>query len=237
MSQVLLTVVIPAFNESPTINQVVSRVLNAPYEKQVIAVDDGSTDDTLNKLLMWKDDPRVEVLSFPLNRGKGTAIRTALTRARGEYIIIQDADLEYDPTEYDRVIGPLLSGTAQIVYGSRYCSGSVKHWDAFRLGVIVLNACVKLIYGATVTDEATCYKAMATETLRQMDLECERFDFCPEVTAKACRMGLAITDVAISYKPRTVSAGKKIRLADGLDALYTLWKWRRWRPGSRTTQP
>jgi hypothetical protein len=172
------------------------------------------------------------LLEHSNNRGKGAAIRTGLEHAQGRFAIIQDGDLEYAPDEYPRLIEPLLAGQAEVVYGSRYMSRkrqARRSWGVLRCGVTLLNICTRLLYGARLTDEATCYKALSTALLRAMDLQCERFEFCPEVTAKACRLGLSILEVPISYNARGVKAGKKIRWTDGLEALRTLWRWRRWR--------
>lgn len=169
-------------------------------------------------------------------------MRTGPEQVQGRFTIIQDSDLEYDPQHYPRLIEPLLSGEAQVVYGSRYLrpkAGSRQRWNLFRCGVAMLNLCARLFYGARLTDEATCYKAFPTVLLRAMDLRCERFEFCPEVTAKACRLGLTIRKVPISYDARSVQSGKKIRWTDGLAALAALWRWRDWRckRGSGASQP
>jgi glycosyltransferase involved in cell wall biosynthesis len=217
----LLTVIIPAYNEARTIGELVARVRDTPLPKQIIVVDDGSTDSTTAKLEAWP----VTVLTQPVNRGKGAAIRTGLEHAEGTYTIIQDADLEYEPQDYPRLLAPLLAGRADAVYGARRLRWSVGHF-----GVSVLNRLVRWLYGMRITDEATCYKIFRTHDLRAMDLRCERFEFCPEVTAKACRMGLRIVEVPIGYSPRTVSDGKKIRWRDGYEAIKTLWRWRNWQP-------
>ena len=214
----LLTVIVPVFNEAATIAGPLWRVLAPPYPKQVIVVDDGSSDGTVEVLEAWQGHREVESLAHSKNRGKGAAIRTALDNARGRFTIIQDADLEYDPQDYPDLIEPLLSGDAQVVYGSRTLNGHWAHgqrWNLFALGVRVLNVCLRLLYGARVTDEATCYKAFPTPTLKAMGLQCERFEFCPEVTAKACRLGFKILEVPIHYEPRSVREGKKIRWSDG----------------------
>ncbi len=234
----VLTVIVPVYNEGPTIDELLRRVLAAPYDKQVIVVDDGSTDGTARILERWPEDPRVEVLRHPQNGGKGLAIRTGLRYAKGGYTIIQDGDLEYDPQDYPKLIEPLLSGEAQVVYGSRYLrklGEGRRPWRLHRFGVFLLNLCVRLLYRTRVTDEATCYKAFPTALLRAMDLQCARFEFCPEVTAKACRLGRAILEVPIRYDARTWQAGKKIRWRDGLEALATLWRWRSWRPAPGVT--
>jgi len=236
----VLTVIIPVYNEAGTIDELLRQVIAAPYQKQVIVVDDGSTDGTESIVKRWEESRRVEVLQHSRNRGKGAAIRTGLAQAEGRFAIIQDAELEYDPQDYTHLIEPLVSGKADVVYGSRYLRNSWKsrqRWGLFRFGVSMLNACVRLLYGARLTDEATCYKAFPTAVLRSMEMECERFEFCPEVTAKACRMGLEITEVPIRYEGRTIQAGKKIRWTDGMAALGTLWRWRNWRPrGPQTTE-
>ena len=227
----LLTVIVPVYNELQTVDELLRRVLAAPYGKQVIVVDDGSTDGTVETLERWEGHAQVELLRHCGNRGKGAAIRTGLEHAEGRFTIIQDGDLEYDPKDYRRLVEPLLSGEAQVVYGSRYLRRKGeprRRWRLFRCGVAVLNVCVRLLYGARLTDEATCYKAFPTALLRAMDLECERFEFCPEVTAKACRLGLKIQEVPIGYDARSVQAGKKIRWIDGLAALAALWRWRNW---------
>ncbi len=242
------------YNEAPSIDALLQRVLAAPYSKQVIIVDDASTDGTVAALQRWEGHPCVELLAHGRNRGKGAAIRTALEAARGRITIIQDADLEYDPQDYPLLIEPLLAGKAQVVYGSRYLGVTADaanaltpcppegreerfsaelrtaRWTLFRCGVAAINLVVRLLYGTWLTDEATCYKAFPTDAIRKMDLVCQRFEFCPEVTAKALRMGLRILEVPIHYDARSFQAGKKIRWTDGLAAIATLWKWRKWRP-------
>ena len=264
-----LTVIVPVFNEAGTIDEVLRRVLAAPYAKQVLVVDDCSTDGTADRLAQWEGHPEVELLQHGRNQGKGAAIRTGLEQARGEFTIIQDADLEYDPQDFSRVVEPLLRREAQVVYGSRYLGGRESRGESregtgtgtgtgtdedrglrmedrqvaersgwrrwpFDLAVSVLNVAVRVLYGVRITDEATCYKAFPTDILRAMDLQCERFEFCPEVTAKACRMGLTILEVPIHYAPRSAAEGKKIRWTDGVEALRTLWRWRQWRPSSES---
>jgi hypothetical protein len=229
----LLTVLVPVYNERDTIDELLRRVTAAPYDKQIVVIDDGSTDGTIEILERWQDYPGVEVVEHVFNRGKGAAIRTGLERARGRFTIIQDADLEYDPQEYRVLLEPLLAGQAQVVYGSRYLKPGQQALQGswlFRRGVALLNLGVRLLYGVKLTDEATCYKLFPTWALKAMDLQCQRFEFCPEVTAKTCRLGLSILEVPITYAPRTNQQGKKIRWTDGLQALAVLWKWRRWRP-------
>jgi glycosyltransferase involved in cell wall biosynthesis len=230
LDTLLLTVIVPVYNEAATIDTLLRRVFTAPYQKQVIVVDDGSVDGTRVVLQEWEGYPNLLILRHPVNRGKGAAIRTGLENAVGRYTLIQDADLEYDPDEYTRLLEPLLTGQAEVVYGSRYLSGGPNRppWTLNRLGVVILNRWLRLLYGVRLTDEATCYKVFPTEVLRRMDLACEGFEFCPEVTAKAFRLGLRIHEVPISYRPRGVREGKKIRWKDGCRAAVTLWKYRNW---------
>jgi glycosyltransferase involved in cell wall biosynthesis len=233
---VLLTVLVPVYNEAATIDALLRRVLAAPYRKQVVVVDDGSRDDTQSVLQRWEGRANFVFLRHAVNRGKGAAIRTGLDRARGKFTLIQDADLEYDPGEYPRMLEPLVAGQADVVYGSRYLDMQAPGrapWTLNRVGVVGLNLWLRLLYGVRLTDEATCYKAFPTEVLRRMDLACERFEFCPEVTAKASRLGLRIHEVPISYRPRGLKEGKKIRWRDGWVAAATLWKYRRWSPRPR----
>jgi glycosyltransferase involved in cell wall biosynthesis len=230
---VLLTVIVPVYNEAATIAQLLAHVLAAPVPKQVVIVDDGSDDGTSDLLQKWIGHREVVLLRHAHNRGKGAAIRTALAYARGRFTLIQDADLEYFPGDYPSLLEPLLRGEAQVVFGSRYLAhtghaAATARWC--RYGVGLLNLCVRLLYGVRLTDEATCYKVFPTDLLRAMDLRCERFEFCPEVTAKACRMGLPIVEVPIRYRPRGRAAGKKLRCYDGIQALGNLWKWRSWSP-------
>ncbi|HVA49388.1 MAG TPA: glycosyltransferase family 2 protein [Pirellulales bacterium] len=251
----LLTVIVPVYNEAATVDELLRSVVDVPLDMQVLVVDDGSTDGTTGVLERWEGHPVVELLAHSRNSGKGAAIRTGLEQAQGKYTLVQDADLEYDPRDYLCLLEPLLAGEADVVYGSRYLrsrtairensgeadpettlltaartltSPATPPWTTFRIGVCALNAATRWLYGARLTDEATCYKLFRTETLRAMRLECERFEFCPEVTAKACRMGLHIAEVPVGYCPRGAAEGKKIRLRDGIEALKTLWRWRKW---------
>jgi glycosyltransferase involved in cell wall biosynthesis len=228
-----LTIIIPVYNELGTIDELLRQVVQCPLSKQILVVDDASNDGTSERLSDWSRRGEIDLVRHDQNRGKGAAIRTALADALGEYVIIQDADLEYDPQDYLPLINALRQGDGDVVYGSRYANGrglSLGEGFSFRCGVALLNRTVRLLYRVKITDEATCYKVFPRQVLEALDLECERFEFCPEVTAKVCRMGLKIKEVPISYRPRTARAGKKLRLRDGLAALYTLWRWRKWRP-------
>ncbi len=318
----LLTVIVPVYNEAETVAEQLARILAAPYAKQVIVVDDGSTDATPHVLAAWRDQDPFEVHTHEVNRGKGAAIRTALPYARGRFTIVQDADLEYDPEDYPRLIGPLLAGEARAVFGSRYlpespserlskrvasvvramkarlqgamsaltvmlwgwvrktdaeghgskataweghpkaASGAEvrsakrrsRRWDPRRLGEAALKLAARLLYGARLSDAAASPKAFSTELLRTLELQCERFEFGPEVTAKLSRGGEKIVEVPIRYERRqardswfkerfarrataAVDRGsgrrppaKKHRWTDGPRALATLWRWRHWAP-------
>jgi dolichol-phosphate mannosyltransferase len=228
-----LTILIPVFNERATISELLDRVVTdgAPERtRQIIAVDDCSTDGSDEVLRSWQQaHPEIdlEIYRHETNAGKGLAIRTGLAHARGEVTIIQDADLEYDPADYEAVISPIMNGDAEVVYGSRYLRKE-NHlpWTPNRVCVHLLNVMVRVLYGQKITDEATCYKAFRTDLLKRLDLRCRRFEFCPEVTAKVCRLGIPIVEVPIRYEPRTKSEGKKIGWRDGIGAISELMRWR-----------
>jgi len=220
-----VTILVPALNEEETIAEVLDRVLALPLSVQVIVVDDGSNDRTPEILRSYAD--RVLVLTNPARSGKGNAIRKALPFAEGVATIVQDADLEYAPEQIPDLINPILEGKSNVVYGTRFGTGLPKGMALPNKVVNVLLAwAVRLLYFRRLTDEATCYKAFRTDLLRQMNLECKRFEFCPEVTAKSIRLGEKILEVPIDYVPRSKAAGKKIRWTDAPDAFWTLLKHR-----------
>ncbi len=229
MSTPVLTVIVPVFNESSSVDAVLREVLAAPYDKQILVVNDGSTDDTRRVLDDWRSDPSIRILCHEVNRGKGAAIRTAVSHAIGRFTIIQDGDLELHPSDYPALIEPLLADEADFAIGSRFLK-KVNSPRALHWGVSLLNLVLRLLYGIRLSDEACGYKALSTQFLRQMDLQCERFEFCPEVVAKASRMQLRIREVPVEYHPRSVAEGKKLRYRDGFQALLTLWRWRNWSP-------
>ncbi|HZY84343.1 MAG TPA: glycosyltransferase family 2 protein [Gemmataceae bacterium] len=226
----ILSVIIPVYNEERTIDALLRRVVSGPFpypEKEVIVVDDGSRDGTAGALARWRDHPGVLLLRHPRNRGKGAAVRTGLDHACGEIALIQDADLEYDPADYPRVLAPIRAGRAAVVYGSRYLRPAARlPWSKFRCAVWLLNQVVRLLYGQRLTDEATCYKALRTDVFRRLDLRAERFELCAEMTAKVCRLGLPIVEVPITYAPRTAREGKKIGWRDAWATLWALLRWR-----------
>ncbi len=232
--QPTLSVIVPVFNEANWLRSVVLRVHGAPYSKHVLIVDDGSSDGTSAIAReLCEELPDVEWFRHGANLGKGAAIRTALDRANGLFTVIQDGDLECDPADYPKLLAPLLAGETDVVYGSRYL-GRTRGYAGRRLmdlGVKVLNVAVWGLYGVRLTDQAAAYKIFPTEVLRA-ELQCRRFEFCAEVTAKACRLGLRIKEVAVRYTPRTRAEGKKLRLSDGMVALWTLGRYRRWKPAA-----
>ncbi|MFM7321795.1 MAG: glycosyltransferase family 2 protein [Armatimonadota bacterium] len=227
----LLTVAVPVYNERATVLPLLERVLAVPVSLEVVLVDDGSTDGTRELLRerCAQGDPRVRLIEHPVNQGKGAAIVTAIGAARGRFLIVQDADLEYDPGDYPALLAPLLSGEAEVVYGSRFArcrwpeGMRFPNWLANRILTIATNV---LFPGARITDEATCYKVFRRDVLGRFALRARRFDFCPEVTAKVLRRGIRIHEVPISYVARTGAQGKKIRWTDALDAFRALVRYR-----------
>jgi dolichol-phosphate mannosyltransferase len=228
-TQYVLTVAMPAYNENATLREILARVLAVDLPLEVVVVDDGSTDGTREILRDEVDGkyPNVRVVYHEHNQGKGAAIVTAIAHARGEFLVVQDADLEYDPQDFHRLLEPLLSGRADVVYGSRFM-GSIRdmkaaNWLANRILTVTANV---LYPGARITDEATCYKTFRTSVLRSFPLRSRRFDFCPEVTAKVLKRGYRIHELPIHYVARSVTQGKKIRWTDAFDAFWTLVKYR-----------
>ncbi len=225
----LLSVAIPVYNERATLLTILEKIRDVPLSMELILVEDGSTDGTreLLKSEIEGQYDNVRVLYHAKNQGKGAAIVTAIGAARGEFLIVQDADLEYDPSDYPRLLAPLISGQAQVVYGSRF-KGKVTN---MRLPNLLANKLLTLTTnilfpGARISDEATCYKVFRTDLLQKFTLNARRFDFCPEVTAKVLKRGIKIHEIPIEYVARSVSQGKKIRWTDAFDAFWTLFKYR-----------
>ncbi|MCX8052912.1 MAG: glycosyltransferase family 2 protein [Armatimonadetes bacterium] len=218
-----LSIIIPAYNEMETIPEVLKRVRAQPFDKEIIVTDDGSTDGTREFL---REQPDVKLIENPRNIGKGASIRAALSHVTGDIVLIQDADLEYDPDDYAALIAPIVEGKADIVYGTRFTRGRPKMRLVNYIANRIFAFLATVLYGTKVTDEATCYKAFRTEVIKSLDLRCKRFEFCPEVTARLLKRGYRYAEVPVSYEARTHAQGKKIRWYDGLECIWTLIKYR-----------
>jgi dolichol-phosphate mannosyltransferase len=221
-----LSVIIPCFNEAKHITQVLDAVRRLDIPNEIIVVDDGSTDESTAILDEYSKQNPILIHKSVLNFGKGTAIRVGLKYVTGDIVIIQYADLEYDPSQYPQMIQPIIDGEADVVYGSRF-RGKIEGMKlANRIANYLLTWTANLLYRSGITDEATCYKAFRTENLKKLPLKCTKFEFCPEVTAKLCKRGVKIKEVPISYTARSISEGKKIRWTDAFSAMWTLIKYR-----------
>jgi glycosyltransferase involved in cell wall biosynthesis len=223
----MLSVIVPVFNERSTVAEIVRRMrsVELPIEREIVVVDDGSDDGT-GAVLTQLRDSTVRVIAHPQNRGKGAAIRTGLESATGDLVLVQDADLEYDPEDWPRLLAPVLKGRARVVYGSRFTGERRNmlflHWVGNRFLSLVTN----VLYNSTLSDMETCYKLFDRRVLDGIRLHADRFDFEPEFTAKMLRRGIRIYEVPISYAGRELSEGKKITWQDGVTALWTLVKYR-----------
>ena len=227
MQAQLLSVVVPAYNEERTVEELLRRVLSTPHEKEVIVVDDGSTDRTPEILRGFQGESRVKILTNEKNRGKGASVARAISECRGEIVLIQDADLEYDPDDYDRLLGPILEGRADAVYGSRFHTGPRRvllFWHS--VGNRVVTTFSNMLTDLNLTDMETGFKAFRRELVRGMKLRSRRFGFEAEITAKLARADARIYEVPVSYHGRTYREGKKLTWWDGLAAL--LWIFRFW---------
>ncbi len=220
----MLSIIIPVYNEKDTIEKVLERVLSLKIPIEVIVIDDGSTDGTREILSRVKDD-RVRVILHNKNKGKGGAVRTGLKKSKGDIVVIQDADLEYDPLELPKVVEPIERGEAEVVYGSRFLGGGEFLKESY-LANRFLTFLTNLLFGAKLTDMETCYKAMKREIMLGLNIRANRFDMEPEITGKLLKMGYRIKEVPIRYVGRERSEGKKIGWRDGVEAIWTLIKIR-----------
>lgn len=231
-----LSIIIPAYNEEKTIAELLQRVLDANLgegiDRELIVVNDCSTDSTgriVQSFIAAHPQAPITYLVHDRNQGKGMAVRTGIQAVTGDYVVMQDADLELDPNDFARMLPHLLSGQYRVVYGSRFLAEENSHtYFSYQLGGKFLSVMTNLLYDQRITDEPTCYKMFDAGLLKSIPLDCKGFEFCPEVTAKVSRLGYKIKEVPIRYYPRSIEEGKKLRLRDGLKAIGTLLKYRFW---------
>ena len=222
-----LSIVIPVYNEKDTLHQILARVEAVDYDKEIILVDDFSTDGTRPIVETYQGREGYRVALHPHNRGKGAALRTGFAEATGDVVIIQDADLEYDPKDYGKLLEPILDGRADVVYGSRFLGGPHRvlfFWHY--LGNMALTTFSNMMTNLNLTDMETCYKVFNRKVLDSLKLKCDRFGFEPEFTAKVARGKFKIYEVPISYSGRDYSEGKKIGWKDGVAAIWFILKFR-----------
>lgn len=232
-----LSIIIPAYNEEKTIAELLQRVLDADLgegiDRELIVVNDCSTDSTgriVQSFIAAHPQAPITYLVHDRNQGKGMAVRTGIQAVTGDYVVMQDADLELDPNDFARMLPHLLSGQYRVVYGSRFLAEENSHtYFSYQLGGKFLSVMTNLLYDQHITDEPTCYKMFDAGLLKSIPLDCKGFEFCPEVTAKVSRLGYKIKEVPIRYYPRSIEEGKKLRLKDGLKAIGTLLKYRFWK--------
>ena len=225
----LVSLIVPAYDEAATIEHVLRRAVAQPFDKEILAVDDGSSDETpevLGRLSRDGEIPGLRVIRHPVNRGKGAAVRTGIAESRGDIVVIQDADLEYDPDDWPRLLHPIIRGRARVVYGSRFTGERRNmlflHW----IGNRFLSLTTNVLYNTTLSDMETCYKLIDRSLLEEMKLRADQFDIEPEITAKILKRKIRIYEVPISYTGREYDEGKKITWRDGFAALVTLVKYR-----------
>lgn len=216
-----LSVVMPVYNESPTLKEIIERVMKVKMEKELIIVDDGSTDGS-REILSKINDGHIQIYLHDKNRGKGAALNTAFKHVTGDIVVVQDADLEYYPEEYEKLIEPIMEGKADVVYGSRFWGKQRVFMFTHLIGNKLINLLVNVLYNMTFTDIETGFKAFRTDVLKKINFHAQGFDIEVEMTAKFCKNRLKIYEVPVSYAGRTYEEGKKIRWWDGLVALYKI---------------
>ena len=220
-----LSVIIPVYNEKETILKILNKVQKVPIEKEIIIIDDGSNDGTTEILKNIKDK-NIKTIFKKVNEGKGSAIREGLKYVSGNVIVIQDADLEYDPNDWLKMLKVMEEKNADIVFGSRVLGKCKKSSFAFYYGGKFITFLTNILYGTKLTDVPTCYKMFKKDVIKKINLKCKRFEFCQEFTVKVRKLGYRIYEVPISYNPRSIREGKKIRWKDGFIAIWTLIKYR-----------
>jgi glycosyltransferase involved in cell wall biosynthesis len=221
-----VSVVIPVYNEERTIEEIIRRVQAVPVEKEIVVVDDCSTDGTPTVLEQLAAAGEIRLFRHKVNRGKGAACRTGIKQVQGDVVIIQDADLEYDPEDYPSLLEPIRKGRSKVVYGSRFLGPHKAMYFWHSVGNKTLTLVTNILYDTTLTDMETCYKVFTADIARKLDLKSDRWGFDPEITAKILRMGHRIYEVPISYTGREFWEGKKISWKDGFTVIRTLIKYR-----------
>jgi glycosyltransferase involved in cell wall biosynthesis len=224
----------PAYNEAATICSILDKILSVKLvhgmQKEILIVNDCSTDNTADiatDYIAKHTTEHIILINQPFNQGKGAAIRKGLEQVTGDYVIIQDADLEYNPQDYNPLLEHLIDANLQVIYGSRFFNKGNKHsYHRFYIGGRLVSLITNVLYGQHLTDEPTCYKLFRTNLIKSIPLECTGFEFCPEITAKVAKRGIKIHEIAIEYYPRSIEEGKKIKWTDGMEAIWTLFKYR-----------
>jgi glycosyltransferase involved in cell wall biosynthesis len=224
----LVSVIVPVYNERPTIAELLRRVRAVPIPTQIIVVDDGSTDGTTAIVREEAARGTIELVVHESNRGKGAAVRSGLARVRGEVVIVQDADLEYDPAEYPRLLEPIENGLAKVVYGSRFLGPHRAMYFWHSVGNKLLTLTCNVLFDTTLTDLETCYKVFTVDVVRSFRLRSDRWGFDPEVTAKVLKRGHRIYEIPVSYAGREFDEGKKIAWQDGFRVFFALLRYRMW---------
>ncbi|HRE41983.1 MAG TPA: glycosyltransferase family 2 protein [Ignavibacteria bacterium] len=223
-----ISVIIPVYNEEKTLEQIISKVLDTGLVYEIICVNDGSTDNSQKILekIQASEKSHIKLLNHKHNSGKGASIITGLKEVSGDLVLIQDADLEYDPNQYKKLFELFKNPEVQVVYGSRNLIQNPKSTYAFYIGGVILSKITNVLYSSEITDESTCYKVFKADLLKNLNLKEKGFEFCPEVTSKILKRKIKIYEIPITYFPRSTKEGKKIKWRDGIKAIWTLFKYK-----------